>query len=116
MGTTRSAAAPTANSGRLQGAASSRKQSPAAAPGVRRLALDRQRDASLPRQLGGESSDRTCLSDGQLPARISAQMGRQDLLHTASYRSIERQERGSAIARTPRGRFVVAATQAAVSR
>ena len=51
---------------------------------LRRPALDRFGDASLAQQPGGEPANGTAAAPGQLPPRVPARLGQQDLLHTTA--------------------------------
>ena len=53
---------------------------------VRGPALDRHRDAGPARQPGRESAHGPAPAPGQLPARVSARLGQQDLLHATAAR------------------------------
>ncbi len=65
---------------------------PRAATGavVRRPALDRRRDAGLPRRARREPADGAHPARGELPARVPARLGKQDVLPAAPHRPAAR--------------------------
>src|SRR6185503_3599799 len=81
----RPAAAPAADARRRQTSAPGREPRPALAPGLRRPPLDRQRDTGVSRHPVREPPDCAHPSPRQLSARVSACLGREDVLHAASY-------------------------------
>ena len=106
-----SAAAPAGARGR-QAAAAPGEPGAAAAGSVRGLALDRCRDPGAARQPGREPADGTAAPAGQLPARISACLERQDLLPAAPHRSAAPRERRGAAGGAARQRGRTSAPQA----
>ena len=61
--------------GGIEARPAARKSGAAAAPGLRRPALDRHRDAGRARSAGREPADRAGALPGQLPPRVSARLG-----------------------------------------
>ena len=82
----RSAAAPPAHARRPQARAAAREPGAAAAAGLRGSALDRCRDPGPARQPGREPAHGPAPAAGQLPPRVPARLGQQDLLHATAAR------------------------------
>ena len=78
------AAAPPAHPRRRQAPPAPGEPGAAAPRGLRGPALDRCRDAGAARQPGREPADGQAPPAGQLPARVPAWLGEQDLLHASS--------------------------------
>jgi class 3 adenylate cyclase len=63
-----------------------------------------QRNAIPARQLGGEPAHGAAAAPGQLPARVPARLGQQDLLHATAARPAATSERRRVLAGPPGGR------------
>ena len=81
-------ATPPAHAGGHQAPAAAREPGAAAAPGLREPALDRRRDPGGPRQPDREPAHRPPAPAGQLPPRVPARLGQQDLLHATPARPL----------------------------
>ena len=84
--------------------------------GVREPPLDRLRDAGLPQQPHRQPADGAPLAARQLSPRVSARVGKPDLLHAAPPRSAASRERGRAAARAPGRRCQPAVAEPAPDR
>ena len=112
----RPAPAPAADAGRGQAAAPAREPGPAAPPRLRGPPLDRRRDPGAARQPGREPADRAHAAPRQLPPRVPARLGEQDLLQPAPARPAAARERRGAARRAPGRGPALAAAQAAADR
>ena len=86
------------------------------AAGLRESALDRCRDPGVPRWPGGEPARRPPAPAGQLPPRVSARLGPEDLLHPAPARPAAPGECRGHAAEPPGGRCRSGAAQTALDR
>src|SRR5262245_2003552 len=89
----RSAPTPPAYPTGHQGPAAAGESGAARAGGLREPALDRCRDADPPGQSPGKSADSPRAPPGELPARVSARLGPEELLYSAPTRSVAPGER-----------------------
>ena len=112
----RSRPATAAHARRLEAPAAAGEPGPAAAGGVREPPLDRLRDAGLPQQPHRQPSDGAPPAARQLSPRVSARVGKPDLLHAAPPRSAASRERGRAAARAPGRRCQPAVAEPAPDR
>ena len=99
-----SAAATPAHPGRGQAPPAARKPVAAAPAGVRGSPLDRQRDAGLPRRPRGQRTHRARAAARDVPTRIPARVGEQDVLHPAPAGPIAPRPRRRAARRPARKR------------
>ena len=100
----------------VQAPAPAREPGAAAAAGVRGPALDRRRDPGAARQPGGEPARRPPPAVGELPARVRARLGPQDLLSAAPARPAAAGERRTSCSRPCSGTTRGSAAQAAADR
>ena len=112
----RSSPAAPADARRGQAPAVARERGPAAGRGLRGSALDRRRDPDLARQPRRQPARGAPRAPRQLPPRVPALVGRQDLLSPAPDRSPAARERRRAARRAPRHRRSPRSAQAAPGR
>ncbi len=100
----RPAATPSADPGRGQASAPAREPGPAAARRLRGSPLDRRRDPGVPGQSGREPAGGPDAPPRELPPRVHASLGQQDLLHAAPARPPAARERRGPAGCAPRAR------------